>query len=219
MDLTPAAETRTVSGQTRSYADLRKRDYQAVQEILAGSLQSWDSLYSHAYCAVLRCASIADFPRLLCTADYRDAADEAFALCFQQLERYQGLSRFAYWVGGYARNLIRNRRRSELTRVQGLNRLSRISALDMWGQDPLVILIRAERDHCLRHAFQELTAGEQRILWQRSVYCLSMRKLAQDLSLPVPEAARQHAAALQHLKERFLYHYYGPHSSTSKPCL
>lgn len=195
---------------------MREHDYQVVQKILGGDRRLWDTLYSNAYRTVLRCAATTDFTHLLSISDYRDATDEAFTLCFQHLERYRGLSRFAYWVGGYARNLIRNHRRAELIRIRGQKRLSQIAALDMWGQDPLAILIRAEQNQCLRNAFFELTSMEQSILWKRSVCNLSARKMAQEMVLPGKEVRSQYLAALRHLKQRFLYHYYCPKPTFSK---
>lgn len=199
-----------------SYADMREQDYQAVQKILEGNQRLWDTLYSNSYSTVLRCAAITDYTHLLSISDYCDAADEAFALCFRQLERYRGLSRFAYWVGGYARNLIRNRRRAELTRIRGQEHLLQIATLDMWGQDPLAILIQMERDQCLRNAFFELAPMEQSILWKRSVCNLSTRKIAQEMILSGKEIHSQYLAALSHLKQRFIYHYYCPKSIFSK---
>lgn len=46
-----------------------------------------------------------DFCRVLGPDDYCEIADEAFALCYEQLDRYQGLSQFSGWVGGYSKNI------------------------------------------------------------------------------------------------------------------
>lgn len=49
-----------------------------------------------------------DFCRVLGPDDYCEIADEAFALCYEQLDRYQGLSQFSGWVGGYSKNITRH---------------------------------------------------------------------------------------------------------------
>ena len=56
-----------------------------------------------------------DFCRVLGPDDYCEIADEAFALCYEQLDRYQGLSQFSGWVGGYSKNITRTRCRQVLT--------------------------------------------------------------------------------------------------------
>lgn len=199
-----------------SYADLRKQDYQFVQEILRGNRAPWNTLYTNAYGTVLRCAASADYDHLLCVSDYREAADEAFSLCTQRLEHYLGLSRFAYWVGGYARNLIRNRRRRELTRINKQNQLLQGLAVDMWGCDPLIILMRAERDQSLRYAFLDLTPIEQKILWKRVVCKMSVKRVAQELDISKVDVAIRYKAALHQLKTRFIHHYYVPTIPTNK---
>lgn len=193
---------------SQSPIDLRQQDYCSVQKILAGNKSLWDTLYNNAYGIVLRCAVNADYNHLLCFSDYRDATDEAFALCLQQLARYQGLSRFAYWVGGYARNLIRTRRTRELTRIRKQDHLLQTVVNDMWGCDPLIILIQAERNQCLQNAFFDLDSIEQKILWNQIVLKISTRKVAQELKISSKDVANLRKAALSRLKDLFVYHYY-----------
>lgn len=84
----------------------REQDYQQVQEFLkSGDPELWKALYESAYEIVYQCAYGMDFCRVLGSDDYCEIADEAFALCYEQLDRYQGLSQFSGWVGGYSKTL------------------------------------------------------------------------------------------------------------------
>ena len=90
-----------------------------------------------------------DFCRVLGPDDYCEIADEAFALCYEQLDRYQGLSQFSGWVGGYSKNITRTRCRQVLTGLRYRRQLYEVSTGRMRDWDPLWILIRLERYYCL----------------------------------------------------------------------
>ncbi|MFR3923230.1 MAG: RNA polymerase sigma factor [Dysosmobacter welbionis] len=102
----------------------REQDYQQVQEFLkSGDPELWKALYESAYEIVYQCAYGMDFCRVLGPDDYCEIADEAFALCYEQLDRYQGLSQFSGWVGGYSKNITRTRCRQVLTGLRYRRRL------------------------------------------------------------------------------------------------
>lgn len=82
----------------------REEDYQQVRAFLeSGDQALWKALYEDAYETVRQCAAYTDFGHLLDPEEYREIADEAFARCYEQLERYQGRSRFSGWVADTAR--------------------------------------------------------------------------------------------------------------------
>ena len=69
----------------------REQDYQQVQEFLkSGDPELWKALYESAYEIVYQCAYGMDFCRVLGPDDYCEIADEAFALCYEQLDRISG---------------------------------------------------------------------------------------------------------------------------------
>ena len=137
--------------------DRRKQDYQLVQNILQGAEGLWDSLYAASYSTVINCARDEDYLKMLGPADYHEIADEAFARCYTQLERYRGLSRFCYWVGGYARNITKNRYSKEQTKQRNHILLVNAAKRHMKNYDPLPIIVRLERDQCLWKAFNDLS--------------------------------------------------------------
>ncbi len=188
--------------------ELRQRDYRCVQEFLAGDQEAWDTLYAQAYGVVLSCAAREDYDHILSISDYHDATMEAFTICMQKLEQYRDISRFATWVSGHVRNLIRNRRRRQLTRMRHRDELIRDFAETMWRCDPLTVVIRKEQYQSLYRGFCELEALEQMILWEEIVCETSLRKVAQKLSIPTKEIKRRHEIAIRELKQRFIYHYY-----------
>lgn len=70
----------------------RERDYQLAQLALGGNAEAWDSLYEKALRLVPGAVRRADFQHCFSDWDYRDITDEALARCYDQLERYRGLS-------------------------------------------------------------------------------------------------------------------------------
>ena len=153
----------------------REQDYQQVQEFLkSGDPELWKALYESAYEIVYQCAYGMDFCRVLGPDDYCEIADEAFALCYEQLDRYQGLSQFSGWVGGYR------------------------------DWDPLWILIRLERYYCLWKAISDISETSQRILEARILEKLSLRAIAQELNLTQREVKTRYEAACNVVRTRFL---------------
>ena len=66
-----------------------------VQKILNGETECWDALYNTAYHTVLRCVIATDCEKRFAYHEYRDIVDEAFYLCYAQLERYCGCAETA----------------------------------------------------------------------------------------------------------------------------
>ena len=158
----------------------REQDYQQVQEFLkSGDPELWKALYESAYEIVYQCAYGMDFCRVLGPDDYCEIADEAFALCYEQLDRYQGLSQFSGWVGGYSKNITRTRCRQVLTGLRYRRQLYEVSTGRMRDWDPLWILIRLERYYCLWKAISDISETSQRILEARILEKLSLRAIAQ----------------------------------------
>lgn len=183
-------------------------DFQQVQEIMKGAEELWEPLYSASYHMVLQCAAKADYSHLLGPPDYRDITDEAFALCYAQLERYRGRSRFSRWVGGYAKNITRNRCSRERTRRRNQRLLEDAADARMDGCDPLLILIRLERDQCLWRAFYELSETDRRIVESRLFENTAPRAIARELDMTRREVLRRYDAALVSLRWNFNRYYH-----------
>lgn len=187
---------------------LREQDFQKVQSILLGNAEHWDTLYNSAYKTVVRCAANADQFHLLGHCDYLDAADHAFALCFEQLDRYRGLSRFSYWVGGYARNIVRNRCSKELVRLRKQDMLYHRTAEKMNYCDPQLLIIRLERDACLWRAFFDLPVLDQWIIRALLFEEITLKILARSTVLTRKEILYRYETALVFLKMQFIHYYY-----------
>lgn len=185
----------------------RERDYRLAQDALYGNEDAWDTLYQDSHGYVINAAKNFDCQRLFCACDYEDIADEAFAKCHEQLERYQGLSRFRNWVAGYAKNIMRNRRRRQLTARRNRYLLENIAESQFRRLDPLLVLIRLERDQFLWEAFYQLTASEQTILYERIFFNTPPRALAKDLNLTKRQVLEHYETARFKVRWQFLRLY------------
>lgn len=123
-----------------------QEDYKCVQEILQGEEELWEQLYKNAYQSVHSCARQSDWKHLLPLKDYDDIVDEAFARCYEHLDRYRGESRFSTWVGGYAKNIARNRCSRQQTHLRNKGHLEDLARNQMATCDPYFVLLRCERD-------------------------------------------------------------------------
>lgn len=187
----------------------KEYDWMLVQEMRNGRVECWDLLYKAAYNTVLRCAVSADYWKRFEYHEYRDIVDEAFYLCYAQLERYCGWSKFSGWVGGYARNIIRNRYSRERTRRKYHGEMSAENARQMENCDPVIILIRRERNACLWKAFCEMDPTDQTILSGRILDGKSFAAIARELHLSRKETLRRYGLSVIYLRKRFAEYYCG----------
>lgn len=182
----------------------KEYDYWQVQNILNGQEEYWDLLYKSSYAVVSRCATRADYQNLFAYGEYRDIVDEAFALCYADLARYEGRSRFAYWVGGYARNITRNRCDRERTRQRNLGTLKTAAKQHMTNSDPMRILIRRETYRCLWRAFYELDVKDREIVALRVFREMKFREIGEEVRLSRKEVLLRYGRAVVELREHYL---------------
>lgn len=187
----------------------KEYDLWQAQNVLSGKTEYWELLCKSAYAAVMRSAERADYQKLFQYEDYRDMTDEAFALCYAQLDRYEGRSRFVYWVSGFARNISRNRSTRERTRRKNLGTLQTAAQQHMENWDPMRILIRRQRDNCLWRAFSELDSVDQRILWERIPEDRTYGEIAERTGLRRREVLRRYGKAAVELRRRFVVYNNG----------
>lgn len=192
---------------TVSQVSLREYDFQQVQKILNGAQELWDPLYQASYEIVVQCAVKTDHNRLLKSDDYRDITDEAFTTCYTQLDRYKGWSRFSYWVGGYAKNITRNRCARELTKIRNQKLLENAAICQMAYCDPLLTLIRLEQDQFLWKAFFDLPAIDQKIVAARIFKNTAPKTLAHDLQLSRKEILMRYNLAIIVLRLHYRRYY------------
>lgn len=187
----------------------KEYDWMLAQEIRNGRVECWDLLYKAAYDTVLRCTVSADHRKQFEYHEYRDIVDEAFYLCYAQLERYRGWSKFSGWVGGYAKNITRNRCSRERTRrkYHGVMRSEKMRQMETC--DPVVILIRQERNSCLWKAFYEMDSMDQTILRGRILDGKSFAAIARELRLSRKETLRRYGLSAIYLRKRFTEYYCG----------
>lgn len=182
-------------------------DFERVQEILQGAEEPWEQLYKNAYQSVHSCARQSDWKHLLLSKDYDDIVDEAFTRCYEHLERYRGESRFSTWVGGYARNIARNRCSRQQTRLKNKGHLEDLARNQMAACDPYFVLLRCERDNCLWRAFFDLDEVDQEIVRRRVFEDDAPRLIAKDLHMTRKEVLNRFEYAKVTLRQLFLYYY------------
>ena len=136
--------------------------------------------------------------------EYREIADEAFARCYEQLERYQGRSRFSGWVGGYSKNITRTRCRQILTGMRYRRQLYERSTGRFMDWDPLWLLLRLERDACLWRAISDISETGWRILEARALEQLTFRDIARELQLTRREVQTRYEAVCTAVRRRYL---------------
>lgn len=180
-----------------------------VQKIRNGRVECWDPLYQAAYNTVLHETVRADYRKRFEYYEYLDIVDEAFYLCYAQLERYRGWSRFSGWVGGYARNITRNRCSRERTRwkYHGLARTENIRMME--SCDPVTILICRERNACLWKAFFEMDPIDRTIVSDRIFEGKSFAGIAQELCLSRKETLQRYGVSMNYLRQHFVQYYSG----------
>lgn len=159
---------------------MENKDYTLVQEICNGNEGMWEGLYQDAYWYVVRRSERTDQNKLLCRQDYREIADEAFALCYTQLERYEGRSSFAYWVSGYARNIRRNRCNRVRTACKYMRCLQNRYIYREQSNDPLQILLQREQNEQIRQALWHADWLGRAIVLDRVLREMSFRLIAQE---------------------------------------
>lgn len=187
----------------------KEYDWMQVQRILNGEDDCWDLLYNAAYNAVLRCVVRADHKKRFEYYEYRDIVDEAFYLCYAQLERYRGWSKFSGWVSGYAKNITRNRCTRESTRRKHAYSQREKSIRQMESNDPESILIRQERNACLWKAFFEMNSMDQAILSGRILEGKSFAAIGRELHLSRKETLQRYGVAVNCLRKAFARYYCG----------
>lgn len=145
----------------------RERDYALVYASLEGDQAAWEAICQESFGYVVNAARQFDYRRLFTQEDYYDIADEAFCKCYEHRSRYQGIGRFRRWVFGYAKNIMRNRGRRQLTIRKNQYLLENILESRAYSHDPLMLLIELERDQCLWTAFYQLSEKDQEIIYRR----------------------------------------------------
>ena len=186
----------------------QQEDYEQVQAILQGTEELWEPLYKNAYRRVRSCARKTDWRNLLLPQDYDDIADEAFARCYEHLDRYRGESRFSTWVGGYAKNIARNRCARQQTQLRNKGHLEDLARNQMATCDPYFVLLRCERDNCLWRAFFDLDEVDQEIVRRRLFENDASRLIARDLHMTRKEVLNRFDHAKVTMRRLFLYYYH-----------
>lgn len=187
----------------------KEYDWIQVQKILNGRVECWDLLYKAAYNTVLCCAVSADHRKRFEYHEYRDIVDEAFYLCYAQLDRYRGWSKFLGWVSGYAKNITRNRYARESTRRKHAYLQHEKSIRQMESNDPANILMRRERNACLWRAFFEMNSMDQTILSGRILDGKSFAAIGWELHLSRKETLQRYGVAVNCLRKAFARYYCG----------
>ena len=185
----------------------RQEDYEQAQAILQGAEELWEQLYANAYRSVRSCAQHTDWKNLLLPQDYDEITDEAFARCYEHLSRYRGESRFSTWVGGYAKNIARNRCSRQQTHLRNKGHLEALARNQMAACDPYFVLLRCERDNCVWRAFFDLDEADQEIVRRMVFENDAPRLIARDLRMTRKEVLNRFAHAKITMRRLFLYYY------------
>ena len=185
-----------------------EKDYEQIQEILQGAEELWEQLYRDAYPIVYSCVQKNDWNCLLRPEDYEDITDEAFARCYEHLERYRGESRFSTWVGGYAKYIVRNQCANQQTYLKNKDHMEKLALSRMATYDPYYVLLRWERDYCLWKAYYSLNRVDQEIVRRRLFEEDASNLIAEDLHMTRKEVLQRYRAAKLTMRQFFLRYYY-----------
>ena len=189
------------------HSSARARDHQLARMALCGDTEAWNILYQSAIRWVPGAVEKADLQHFFSAWDYRDIADEALSRCYGHLERYRGLSRFRWWVLGYAKNILRNRIQRQLTHRRNQYLLERAVDHRALCQDPLEVLLRLERDQFLWEAFCQLSPVDQFIVYQRIFFQTTYATLAKHAQLTRNQVRQRYQDALNAIRWNFLRCY------------
>lgn len=185
----------------------RQWDLALARRILRGETELWPALCRGAETQALYAARAVDVHKLLPPYEYEEIAREALAQCYDQLDRYAGRSRFAYWVRAYARHRALNhcaRRRTQLRKQRLLEAAAREH--DAF-RDPLHILLQRERDRALWAAIGMLEPLDCEILLWRVLEGKPWEALGKKLGLPSREVSSRYGKAIVFVRTQFLRLY------------
>lgn len=186
---------------------MRERDYQLAYLALCGDEEAWNALYQDSFAFVINAVKQLDDQHMFSYDDYYDMTDEAFGRCYEQLDRYQGLSRFRRWVLGYAKNIMYNRRRAQSTALRNQYLLECAAECQFRGSDPLYILIYLERAQYLWNAFFGLEKAEQYVIFQTVFFHTPPRTLAKNLLLTRKQVLQLYSEACLKLRWNYVRQY------------
>ena len=179
----------------------REYDFWQVQCILKGDEENWETLYRGAYGIVFSYVMRVDVQKLFRHEEYCDIVDEAFALCYAQLDRYP------YWVGGYAKNITRNRCAKESRKQKQQGTLERAASQRIRMSDPMLVLLQRERNAILWNAFYQLDRLDQNILSMRILEENSFAAIARELRLARKEVICRYGVSVASLHQRLIRDY------------
>lgn len=186
---------------------MREQDYQLACSAQCGDEDAWNILYQDSFTFVINAVKNFDYQHFFSSDDYYDITDEAFIKCYEQLDRYQGLSRFHRWVFGYAKNIMYNRHRAQTTVLRNRYLLECAAESQFRGSDPLYILIYLERARYLWNAFFGLDETKRYIVSQIVFFNVPPRTLAKKLLLTRKQVLQLYADACLKLRWNYLRQY------------
>lgn len=192
---------------TPSAPSMREWDYHLAYLALCGDEDAWNTLYEDSFTSVVRAVKSFDDKRSFSHDDYYEIVDEAFARCYEQLNRYQGLSRFHRWVFDYAKNIMRGRLRAQSTAQRNQYLLACAAQSQFSGSDPLQILLYLERAQYLWNAFFDLDQTEQYVVFQTVFFNTPPRTLARELLLTRRQVLQSYSDACLKLRWNYLRQY------------
>lgn len=189
------------------YMGRKEQDFDMARRILQGETELWTALCQGAEAEALYAARGTDANGLLPPHEYEEIAQEALGRCYDQLDRYQGRSRFIYWVRAYARHLTLNHCARQRTRMRNKRLLEAAAREQGRYSDPLCVLLRLERDRALWAAVDTLDPVDREILLGRVLYNRSPKMLGKALDLPRRQVLRQYEDAVIAVRMRFFWFY------------
>lgn len=187
-----------------SAAETKEYDHMLAQKVVQGSDEHWNNLYNTAYNYVVNRVSQIDYNNILNYHDYLDIADEAFATCYAQLERYEGRSRFLTWVGGYAVNIALNRRYRTALRLKRERLFQPANGFQQEFCDPLNIIVRKEQAERLWQAYYSTEPTDRRIIAARVFDRRTFKEIAMLSGFSRTETIRRYRAAIKSIAKMFL---------------
>ena len=171
------SDARSPPVQARASSKPWPSDQELVQEILSGSQQHFDLLYSAYFPRVYRFA----LKRLSDPGEAEDVAQEVFMTLLSALPSYQGQSALLVWIFGITRNKVNRRFRKPRPRLEPLESGS---ALDVAGREVSTeeaVEARRVLGRCEEIIMHELTPLQRRIFHLKHLRQQPIRAIAQAL--------------------------------------
>jgi len=152
-------------------------DARLVADILAGSQDDFEMLYSSYFPRVYRFA----LKRLNDPAEAEDVTQEVFLTVFNALESFEGNSTLLVWIFGITRNIVNRRFRKARPRIESLDHENAVDVAAATVAADRVLDARRALEQCESVVDHEFTPLQRRIFHLKHLRRQPIRAIATAL--------------------------------------